>query len=64
MGARTIVRRRVGFDSDAFQKLLGSAWYSPAKIVRELGYRPIYDLPGAMPDLIASYGSRQESRSE
>jgi len=59
--ARTIVRHRIGFDSDAFQKLLGSAWYSPAKMSRELGYQPAHDLRAALPELVADYRSRQGS---
>lgn len=50
--------RRVGFDSDALQKLLGSASYSPARITRELGYAPSHDLITSMPALIA--GARRE----
>lgn len=53
--SRTLVGRRVGFDSDAFQKLLGSAWYSPAKITRDLGYAPECDLRTAMTELVADY---------
>ena len=53
--AGAILGRRAAFDSDAFQKLLGSAWFSPAKIARELGYRPIGNLREAMPELVAEY---------
>ncbi len=49
---RRVTRRRIGFDSEAYQKLLGSAWYSSARIARELGYAPRVDLPGSLPDLI------------
>ena len=31
--------RRMPLDSEALDRLLGSAWYSPAKIARELGWR-------------------------
>jgi hypothetical protein len=47
--------RRVGFDSDALQKLIGSAWYSSARIADELGYRPVHTLREAMPGLVAEY---------
>jgi nucleoside-diphosphate-sugar epimerase len=53
--ARRGLGRRIGFDSDAFQKLLGSAAYAPGKITRELGYAPRRDLRQAMPDLVADY---------
>jgi nucleoside-diphosphate-sugar epimerase len=53
--ARGLVGRRVGFDSEALQKLLGSACYSSERIARELGYRPTLALADAMPALIAEY---------
>lgn len=45
--------RRFVFDSDALDKLFGSAWYSPNKIMRELGYRPVYTLEQALPEMLA-----------
>jgi UDP-glucose 4-epimerase len=53
--ARRLLGRRIGFDSDALQKLLGSAWYGSARITEELGYRPACTLRDAMPALIAEY---------
>jgi UDP-glucose 4-epimerase len=53
--ARALLGRRVGFDSEALRKLLGSAWFSSDKIVRELGYRPIRSLRDALPELVAEY---------
>ncbi len=47
--------RRVPFDSDALEKLTGSALYSVAKISRELGYRPSVTLEDALPEMIARY---------
>jgi nucleoside-diphosphate-sugar epimerase len=47
--------RRFLFDSDALDKLIGSAWYSSAKIARELGYRPSATFEQALPGLIAWY---------
>lgn len=44
--------RRFMMDSDALQKLTGSAWYSSEKITRELGYRPAYTLKSSLPDMI------------
>ncbi len=52
---RRVLRRRVGFDSEALQKLLGTAWFSSDKIARELGYRPARTLHDAMPQLVAEY---------
>lgn len=47
--------KRFLFDSDALEKLAGSAWYSSERISRELGYRPDMTFPGALPELIAWY---------
>ncbi|TAL12312.1 MAG: NAD-dependent epimerase/dehydratase family protein [Nitrospirae bacterium] len=46
---------RFVFDSDALDKLAGSAWYSSEKIARELGYRPTVTFPEALPELVAWY---------
>ena len=58
--ARGVLGRRVGFDSEALQKLLGSAWYSSERMTRELGYRPTHTLGDAMPALIAEYRAGRE----
>jgi nucleoside-diphosphate-sugar epimerase len=50
--ARRLAGRRVGFDSEAFQKLFGSAEYSSSLIARELGYEPEHGLLAALPDLV------------
>jgi nucleoside-diphosphate-sugar epimerase len=47
--------RRFLFDSDALDKLIGSAWYSSDKLSRELGYRPSVTFEDALPELIAWY---------
>jgi nucleoside-diphosphate-sugar epimerase len=47
------------FDSDALEKLIGSAWYSSDKLSRELGYRPTTTFPEALPELIAWYRKGQ-----
>jgi len=46
--------RRFVFDSDAFEKLVSSAWYSSAKIQRELGWKPAHTLRESMPEIVAS----------
>ena len=56
--ARTFTGRRMGFDSDTLQKLLGSAWYSSKKIITELGFVPRRDLRSALPELVAAYRRR------
>ncbi len=37
-GLEAILRRRMPLNSEALDRLLGSAWYSPARIQRELGW--------------------------
>jgi UDP-glucose 4-epimerase len=50
--ARRVAGRRLGFDSDAFQKLLGSAVYDCRLIRDELGYHPGHDLLRSLPLLV------------
>jgi nucleoside-diphosphate-sugar epimerase len=38
-GLEALARRRMPLDSEVLERLLGSAWYSPARIERELGWR-------------------------
>jgi UDP-glucose 4-epimerase len=47
--------KRFFFDSDALEKLVGSAWYSSAKIERELGYNPAKEFRQSLPELIDWY---------
>jgi UDP-glucose 4-epimerase len=51
--SRRIAGRRIGFDSDALEKLLGTAVYASGAIQRDLGYRPDRDLITSLPDLVA-----------
>jgi nucleoside-diphosphate-sugar epimerase len=44
--------RRFIFDSEIKQKLLGSAYYSSAKIETELGFKADYTLPETLPEII------------
>ncbi|OQW76932.1 MAG: NAD-dependent dehydratase [Proteobacteria bacterium ST_bin11] len=44
--------RRFPIDSDSLEKLTSSAWYSSAKIHRELGFQPRQTLWKALPDII------------
>lgn len=50
---------RFPFDSDALDKLVGSAWYSSEKISRELGYRSTITFEDALSELIAWYRKGQ-----
>lgn len=51
-GMSRVRRRRFMFDSDALDKLIGSAYYSSEKIQRELGFKPAWDLHSALPDMV------------
>jgi nucleoside-diphosphate-sugar epimerase len=51
--------KRFLFDSDALDKLIGSAWYSSEKIARQLGYQPSITFPDALPELVAWYRKGQ-----
>jgi len=54
-------RRRFFFDSDGLDKLIGSAWYSSAKIERELGFKPVHDLKSALPEIVCYLESTKTS---
>jgi len=45
--------RRFVFDSASLEKLRFSAWYSSRKLETELGFKPVYDLEKALPEMIA-----------
>jgi nucleoside-diphosphate-sugar epimerase len=47
--------RRFVFDSDAYRKLLGPAWYSSAKIERELGFEPARTLRDSVTEMVQIY---------
>ena len=50
-----LIRRRFVLDTDALDKLIGSAWYSSEKISRELNYRPAYSLKDSLPEMVAEF---------
>ena len=47
--------KRFVFDSDALEKLTGSACYKSAAISRDVGYHPTHTFADAVPEMIASY---------
>lgn len=57
---RVVLRRRLPFDSDAWDKLLGSAAYSSERLRRELGFNPQWPLARGLSELAAA-GARQSS---
>ena len=55
--AAGLLGRRVGFDRDALDKLLGSARYSSARLQRELGYAPRHTLADGLREMAAELRS-------
>jgi UDP-glucose 4-epimerase len=50
-GLEALTGRRLPLDSEALERLLGSAWYSPARIERELGWRARVSLAGGLREM-------------
>lgn len=50
-----VLGRRFVFESDALEKLIGSAWCSSGKISRELGYKATRRFEDALPEIIGPY---------
>ncbi len=53
-GIGLLLGRRFMFDTDAYDKLAGSAMYSCEKISKELGFSPKQDLHSALPEIITA----------
>jgi nucleoside-diphosphate-sugar epimerase len=53
--AGRLLGRAVPFDSEAFEKLFGSAWYADDRIRRELGFHADRTLRSVMPELVAGH---------
>jgi len=51
-GLEAIVKRRMPFDSEVLDRLLGSAWYSPARIARDLGWRARVSLADGLAEML------------
>jgi hypothetical protein len=47
------MKRRAPFDSDAYRKLFGSAWYEPGDMRSVLGVVPRLSLEDALPGMVA-----------
>jgi len=52
-GLEAIMNRRMPFDSEVLDRLLGSAWYSPARIERDLGWRARVSLADGLAEMLA-----------
>jgi UDP-glucose 4-epimerase len=55
-----ILRRRLPFSSETLTKLFGSAAYNSQRIQNEVGFKPIYQLSSALPEIVTAY--RLETR--
>ena len=55
--AGAVMRRRAPFDSAAYQKLFGSAWYPPADVRALFGVHSLRTLPEALPEMVAEMRS-------
>jgi len=53
--------RPAPFDSSALRQLLGSGWYSSARITAELGWRPRQDLESSLPAMVAAYREEEQA---
>lgn len=51
-GLEAIVKRRMPFDSEVLDRLLGSAWYSTARIERDLGWRARVSLAAGLAEML------------
>jgi hypothetical protein len=51
-GLERWLRRRVPLDTEALDRLLGSAWYSPAYIERDLGWRAKVSLHDGLSEMM------------
>ena len=47
-----LTRQRMPFDSEVLDRLLGSAWFSPARIERELGWRAKVSLAAGLAEML------------
>jgi nucleoside-diphosphate-sugar epimerase len=52
--AGEVMRRRAPFDSAAYQKLFGSAWYPPADVRALFGIDSLRTLSDALPEMVAA----------
>jgi len=50
-----VTRHTMPLTQTTFEKLIGSAWYSSARIRRELGYQPRHSLFDVLPEMIAEH---------
>jgi nucleoside-diphosphate-sugar epimerase len=56
-------RRPLPLNSEVVERLLGSAWYSPARIERELGWRAEMDLATGLREMIGGAGQDRNAHA-
>lgn len=52
---QAVTRQRMPLTTEHLVKLIGNAWYSPAALMGELGYQPLYSFEQTVSELIAFY---------
>jgi len=57
-GLEALTHRRLPLDSEVLDRLLGSAWYSPARIERELGWRARVSLADGLREMFGDGAKR------
>ena len=55
--------KRFMFDSDALEKLIGSAWFSSQKIETMLGFKPEWNLEKALPEMVEAQSAESKAPS-
>ena len=53
-GLEMLMRRRFPLDSEVLDRLLGSAWYSPKRIERELGWQAHVSLKDGLREMFGT----------
>jgi nucleoside-diphosphate-sugar epimerase len=54
---QAILKKPLPLSSATLEKMIGEAWYSPAALIRDMGYRPLLSFESAVPEIIAHYRS-------
>lgn len=55
-GVQKVLRCRMPIDSEVIERLLGSAWYSPARIEKELGWTAKVSLVDGLAEMVSDIG--------
>lgn len=54
---QAFLRKSLPLSSSTLEKMIGEACYSPAALIRDLGYQPLFAFESAVPEIIAHYRS-------